>query len=51
VLFRSATLLNATYFGSQRAGYAAAIGVLLFVTILAFTIATQAASRKREIHY
>jgi raffinose/stachyose/melibiose transport system permease protein len=46
-----ATLLNATYFGSQRAGYAAAIGVLLFVTILAFTIATQAASRKREIHY
>ncbi len=46
-----ATLLNATYFGSQRAGYAAAVGVLLFCTILAFTIITQAVSRKREITY
>jgi len=46
-----ATLLNATYFGSQRAGYAAAIGVLLFVTIFAFTVLTQAVSRRKEIQY
>jgi raffinose/stachyose/melibiose transport system permease protein len=46
-----ATLLNATYFGSQRAGYAAAIGVLLFCTILVFTIVTQTVSKKREIQY
>ncbi len=46
-----ATLLNATYFGSQRAGYAAAIGILLFCTILVFTIVTQRASRRGEIQY
>ncbi|HEY9594105.1 MAG TPA: sugar ABC transporter permease [Spirochaetia bacterium] len=46
-----ATLLNTTYFGSQRAGYAAAIGVLLFCTILVFTIVTQAVSKRGEVQY
>ena len=46
-----ATLLNATYFGSQRAGYAAAIGVLLFVTIFLFTVLTQVVSRRGETQY
>jgi len=46
-----ATLLQATYFGSQRAGYAAAVGILLFCTILLFTIVTQWVSRGREVHY
>jgi raffinose/stachyose/melibiose transport system permease protein len=44
-----ATLLNATYFGSQNAGYAASIGILLFCTILLFTILTQRASRGGEV--
>jgi len=46
-----ATLLNATYFGSQRAGYAAAVGILLFCTIFVFTIITQGVSRRGEIQY
>ena len=46
-----ATLLNATYFGSQNAGYAAVIGMLLFCTILLFTIATNLVSKKREIQF
>ncbi len=46
-----ATLLNATYFGSQNAGYAAVIGILLFCTILLFTIATNLISKKREVQF
>ncbi len=44
-----ATLLNATYFGTQMAGYAATIGLLLFCTILAFTVVTQRLSRRWEV--
>lgn len=46
-----ATLIYTAYFGSQMAGYAAAIGLLLFGTILAFTILLQYFSRNREVQY
>lgn len=46
-----ATLINSTYFGSQMAGYAAAIGLLLFVSILVFTILLQLVFKKREVQY
>ncbi len=46
-----ATLIYTSYFGSQMAGYAAAIGLLLFCTILAFTIVLQRVSRNREVQY
>ena len=46
-----ATLIHATYFGPQQAGYAAAIGFLLFVFILFVTITLQAFFRKREVDY
>lgn len=45
------TLLNSTYFGSQMAGYAAAIGVLLFTSILLATLSLQLIFRKREVQY
>ena len=44
-----ATLIHTTYFASQNAGYAAAIGVLLFVLILLITIVLQAVFAKREV--
>ena len=46
-----ATLIHRTYFGPQQAGYAAAIGFLLFVFILLVTIALQASFKKREVDY
>ncbi len=46
-----ATLIYTAYFGSQMAGYAAVIGLLLFCTILAFTVALQYLSRKWEVQY
>jgi raffinose/stachyose/melibiose transport system permease protein len=46
-----ATLIHSSYFASQNAGYAAAIGVFLFVVILFFTLMLQLAFRGREVQY
>jgi raffinose/stachyose/melibiose transport system permease protein len=46
-----ATLIRSSYFASQMAGFAAAIGLLLFVTILVATLALQALFRKAEVRY
>ena len=46
-----ATLIHVTYFGTQNAGFAAAIGVLLFALILLITIALQALFAKKEVDY
>jgi raffinose/stachyose/melibiose transport system permease protein len=43
------TLIYSSYFESQMAGYAAAIGLLLFVAILFFTIALQVLFRAKEV--
>lgn len=44
-----ATLIHSSYFNNQSAGYAAAIGFLLFVMILAITIVLQAIFRGKEV--
>jgi len=44
-----ATLIHSSYFESQMAGYAAANGLLLFVSILFFTIALQVIFKSREV--
>lgn len=44
-----ATLLHNTYFGSQMAGYASAIGLLLFYSILLFTLILQFCFKKGEV--
>ncbi|HTP58111.1 MAG TPA: sugar ABC transporter permease [Spirochaetia bacterium] len=46
-----ATLIYATYFGGQQAGFSAAIGLLLFVTILFFTIVFNRMVRGQEVEY
>jgi raffinose/stachyose/melibiose transport system permease protein len=46
-----ATLIQSSYFQSQLAGYAAAIGLLLFVAILSFTILLQVAFRKKAVEF
>jgi len=46
-----ATLIHSSYFASQNAGYAAAIGVLLFVIILFFTILLQLVFKGKEVQY
>lgn len=46
-----ATLIHSSYFAGQSAGYAAAIGLVLFVMILVVTILLQAAFRGREVEY
>jgi len=46
-----ATLINVTYFGTQNAGYAAVIGVLLFVMILAITVLLQNLFSRREVDF
>lgn len=46
-----ATLIHASYFAGQSAGYAAAIGLLLFVMILVVTVILQAAFRGKEVEY
>jgi raffinose/stachyose/melibiose transport system permease protein len=46
-----ATLINVTYFGTQNAGYAAVLGLLLFVMILFITIILQIFFSKREVDY
>lgn len=45
------TLINATYFQNQSAGYASSIGILLFVAILIPTLLIQAFFRRREVEY
>ena len=44
-----ATLIHRTYFGSNQAGLAAAIGLVLFTLILFITIALQSFFNKREV--
>lgn len=46
-----ATLIYATYFGGQQAGFSAAIGLLLFTTILFFTILFNRFVRGQEVEY
>jgi len=46
-----ATLIYSTYFGGQQAGFSAAIGLLLFVTILFFTLVFNRFVRGREVEY
>lgn len=46
-----ATLIYSSYFGGQQAGFSAAIGFLLFVTILFFTILFNRFVRGREVEY
>jgi raffinose/stachyose/melibiose transport system permease protein len=46
-----ATLINVTYFGTQNAGYAAVLGLLLFVMILIITIVVQNLFSRREVEY
>ncbi|MDR0474830.1 MAG: sugar ABC transporter permease [Treponema sp.] len=46
-----ATLINVTYFGTQNAGYAAVLGLLLFVMILIITIVLQNFFSKREVDF
>lgn len=45
------TLINSTYFQTQSAGYASAIGILLFVAILVPTLIIQGIFRRREVEY
>lgn len=42
------TLINSTYFQGQNAGYASAIGILLFVVILIITLLLQFSFKKWE---
>ncbi len=46
-----ATLIHSSYFASQSAGYAAAIGALLFIVILIFTIILQLVFKGKEVQY
>jgi raffinose/stachyose/melibiose transport system permease protein len=46
-----ATLIYTTYFGGQQAGFSAAIGLLLFLTILFFTIVFNRFVRGQEVEY
>ena len=46
-----ATLINVTYFGTQNAGYAAVIGLVLFTLILVITVILQNLFSKREVDY
>ncbi|MFT8358882.1 carbohydrate ABC transporter permease [Bifidobacterium aquikefiri] len=43
------TLINETYFQGQNAGYASAIGILLFVLIVCITLALQAVFKKHQV--
>lgn len=46
-----ATLIRSSYFAGQQAGYASAIGLLLFAAIIAITLALQALFRRSEVQY
>lgn len=45
------TLIHSTYFDTQSAGYASAIGLLLFISILLTTLVIQIFFRRREVEY
>lgn len=44
------TLINQSYFDGQNAGYASAIGILLFVVIVIITIVMQKIFQKNEVY-
>jgi raffinose/stachyose/melibiose transport system permease protein len=46
-----ATFIHVTYFASQNAGYAAAIGFSLFVLILGITLIVQGIFKRNEVEY
>ena len=46
-----ATLINVTYFGTQNAGYAAVLGLVLFIMILIITVVLQYLFSKREVEH
>jgi ABC-type sugar transport system permease subunit len=46
-----ATLIYNTYFAAQNAGFAAAIGFLLFVVILIITVIMQRIFKMFEVEY
>ncbi|BDZ40105.1 hypothetical protein [Microbacterium suwonense] len=43
------TLIAKMYFGSQRAGYASAMGVVLFLIIAVFTLALNTMLNRRRL--
>jgi raffinose/stachyose/melibiose transport system permease protein len=43
------TLIAKMYFGSQRAGYASAMGVVLFLIIAVFTLVLNTALNRRRL--
>jgi raffinose/stachyose/melibiose transport system permease protein len=46
-----ATFIHVTYFASQNAGFAAALGFALFVVILVITLIVQRIFKSREVEY
>jgi raffinose/stachyose/melibiose transport system permease protein len=46
-----ATFIHVTYFASQNAGYAAAIGFSLFILILGITLIVQGIFKRNEVEY
>jgi raffinose/stachyose/melibiose transport system permease protein len=46
-----ATFIHVTYFASQNAGYAAAVGFSLFVLILGITLLVQGIFKRNEVEY
>ena len=46
-----ATLINVTYFGTQNAGYAAVIGLVLFTLILVITVILQNLFSRKEVDF
>ena len=46
-----ATLINVTYFGTQNAGYAAVMGLVLFAMILIITVVLQNLFSKKEVEH
>jgi raffinose/stachyose/melibiose transport system permease protein len=46
-----ATFIHTTYFSSQNAGFAAAIGFVFFILILVITVTVQAIFKKNEVEY
>jgi raffinose/stachyose/melibiose transport system permease protein len=45
------TLLSYTYFNSQSAGYASAMGIILFIFIIIVSIVTQKIFNRKEVDY
>jgi raffinose/stachyose/melibiose transport system permease protein len=44
-----ATMIHITYFGNQNAGYAAVVGLILFIMILIITVIMQNLFSRREV--